>query len=65
MQLGLEIAQMQCICLACQKSNPEFNFQKTACTPPPQGWRRVEEESKQAIKQEKVNKMQRKTKHTL
>lgn len=41
MQVGLEIAQTQCICLAWERSRPEFNF-------PPTGVMKSKKASKQA-----------------
>lgn len=41
MQVGLEIAQTQCICLAWERSRPEFNF-------PPTGVMKSKQASKQA-----------------
>lgn len=46
MQVGLEIAQTQRICLAWERSRPEFNF-------PPTGVMKSKKASKQAIKQER------------
>lgn len=48
MQVGLEIAQTQCICLAWERSRPEFNF-------PPTGVMKSKQASNKARKKQAKN----------